>query len=107
MNFSKTILDIDADREIERIAAFIHRMTTASFKRKGAVVGLSGGIDSAVSAELCVRALGEERVIGLLLPEKESNPVSREFGIEEAAKLGIRTIEENIKPHLRCLKGSD
>ncbi|MBI4720795.1 MAG: NAD(+) synthase, partial [Chitinivibrionia bacterium] len=96
MVFSRAILDIDAEREIERIAAFIHRTVTASFKRKGAVVGLSGGIDSAVSAELCVRALGRERVIGVLLPEKESNPVSRAFGMEEAGKLGIRTIEDNI-----------
>jgi NAD+ synthase len=103
MDFSKTVLDLDADREIERITEFIRRMVLISYKRKGAVVGLSGGIDSAVAAELCVRALGRERVLALLLPEKESNPVSRAFGLEEADKLGIRTIEEDITPHLRSL----
>ena len=68
MTFSKSILKLDADREASRIADFITEMTRKNVRRKGAVVGLSGGIDSALTAELCVKALGPERVLALILP---------------------------------------
>ena len=60
MIFSKDILNISPSSEISRISAFIREMTSKNFKRKGAVIGLSGGIDSAVVGELCVRALGKK-----------------------------------------------
>ena len=75
MTFSESVLDIDTSSEITRISNFISEMTRKRLKRKGAVIGLSGGIDSAVVAELCVRALGKDKVLALLLPEKESNPI--------------------------------
>jgi NAD+ synthase len=78
-------------------------MTFARFKRKGAVVGLSGGVDSAVTAALCVRALGSQRVLALLLPEKESSPLSLAYGRSEAARLGIETVEHDITPQLNSL----
>lgn len=77
MGFHKDVLGIDCDRESERIGSFIKQYVRSS-RRDGAVVGLSGGIDSALCAALCVKALGKERVFGLVLPEKESNPVSDE-----------------------------
>jgi len=46
-----------------------------------------------VTAELSVRALGKERVLGLFLPGKESNPISLEFGEKQAAKLGIKSLK--------------
>lgn len=100
MPFSKSILDIDPEPVIAGITAFIRDMTLSRFRRKGAVVGLSGGIDSAVTAALCVRALGSERVFALFMPEEESNPISLKYGRKEAARLGIKTVEENITPHL-------
>jgi len=78
-------------------------MTFRNFKRKGAVIGLSGGIDSAVVAELCVRALGKDKVLGLLLPEKESNPISLEYGRKQAEKLGIETVFVEITKQLESL----
>jgi NAD+ synthase len=69
-------------------------------RREGAVIGLSGGIDSAVSAELCLRALGREKVIGLVLPEKDSSPVSKEFALRQAEKMGIRADIIDIIPTL-------
>lgn len=103
MTFSKEVLNIDASLEAARISDFIRQVTFKDFKRKGAVVGISGGIDSAVVSELCVRALGKEKVIGLLLPELESNPVSLEYGLKQAEKMGIQTIKVDITNHLTSL----
>lgn len=104
MNFCRAILDIEPSDEAARIARFIREVTLKNFKRKGAVVGLSGGIDSAVVGELCVRALGKERVLGLLLPEKEANPVSLSYGQKQAAKMGVKTVETDITDCLASLK---
>lgn len=104
MSFSKSILDITPVSEIPRIFAFIREMTSKNFKRRGAVVGLSGGIDSAVVCELCVRALGRDKVLGMLLPEKESNPLSLEYGEKQAEKMGIETIKADITEYLESLK---
>ncbi|WP_041446467.1 NAD(+) synthase [Pseudothermotoga thermarum] len=40
---------------------------------KGIVVGISGGLDSAVTAALCVKAIGSEKVFGLIMPERDSS----------------------------------
>jgi len=103
MTFNKNIPKIDPENETKNICHFIREMTFKKFKRKGAVVGLSGGIDSAVVAELCVHALGSERVLGVLLPEQESNPISAEYGKKHAEKMGIKTIKVDITENLKCL----
>ena len=104
MTFSRSILDIDTSREVSRISDFIRKMTFKNFKRKGAVIGLSGGLDSAVVAEICVLALGKERVLGLILPEKESNPISSEYAEKQAPKLGIETTTVDITENLKSLE---
>ena len=81
----RTALDIDAEAEAERICGFIYEHVISRFKRKGVVVGLSGGVDSALLACLCVRALGAERVLGVLLPERESSADSASFAAERGA----------------------
>jgi len=104
VKFSKAILDIDIEKEIRSVSEFIHDATLKNFKRRGAIVGLSGGIDSAVVAGFLVRTLGSERVLGLLLPEKESNPISTEYALKQAKKLGIETVLINITDRLEALK---
>ena len=104
MTFAKTVLDIDPGKEISRVSEFIYESTFNKFRRRGAVVGLSGGVDSAVIAKFLVQALGKERVLALLLPEKESNPISTEYGLKQAKKLDIETVLVDITDRLKTLK---
>jgi len=99
MKFHKNVLKISPEKETQRISNFIQQQTL-SMRRDGAVIGLSGGIDSALCAELCVRALGEEKVFGLILPEKESNPISKEYALKQAREMGIKTETIGISPTL-------
>jgi len=89
LEFNKNVLYMNSENEVERIIGFI-RNNVVERKKEGLVIGLSGGIDSALVSALCVRALGKEKVFGLVLPEKESNPVSRDYAEIHAKALGIR-----------------
>jgi len=99
MVFRKDILTINPDVEADRIRDFIRQQTEA-MKRDGAVVGISGGIDSAVALALCVKALGKKDVLGLILPEKESDPVSAAYASKQARNLGVNAITVDITPTL-------
>jgi len=101
MSFSKDILKINCASEADRIIAFI-RDQLQSMHRKGIVIGLSGGVDSALSAALSVKAIGKERVLALLLPDKESSPKSAEFASKHAKLLGIETMTIDITPVLEA-----
>lgn len=102
MTSLKQSLDLNCLEESERVCSFIKEQVASRFRRKGAVVGLSGGIDSAVTAALCVRSLGKEKVLGLVLPEKESSPSSKELGIACAERLGISFEIVDITPQLEA-----
>ncbi len=82
-------LRIEPADVVPRLTAFI-RQAVEDFRREGVVVGLSGGIDSAVVAALAARALGAERVLGLSLPERDSAPESKRLARQLARSLGIR-----------------
>jgi NAD+ synthase len=99
----KNLLQIDCSKEADRIQHFIKEQVFNRFKCRGAVIGLSGGIDSALVSALCVRALGRENCHGLILPEKESNPVSKEYALKHAEALGISTEIIEITKHLEAL----
>jgi NAD+ synthase len=99
MKFHKDILKIDCEKEANRISDFV-KVQTLSMRREGAVIGLSGGVYSAVSAELCVKGLGKARVFGLILPERESSPLSKEFALKQAQKMWISSEIIDITPKL-------
>jgi len=87
--FSKDVLSIDAEGEVDRICEWIGDTVRGMMKRQGVVVALSGGIDSSVVGSLCVRALGAERVFGLLMPERDSSADTERLGWLIASHLGI------------------
>jgi NAD+ synthase len=101
MEFSKDLLKIEPVLEAERIIAFIKDQLRA-MHRKGIIIGISGGVDSALAAALSVKAVGRDRVLGLILPDKESSPQSAEFAARHAAQLGIETMLIDITPMLEA-----
>lgn len=96
----------ELNRDIENLALNIRgfiKNQIVGFKKKGAVLGVSGGIDSAVALTLCVQELGKENVYGILLPEKESAPSSKILGAEICESLGVEYEEVPISPILESL----
>ena len=72
-------------------------------ERDGVILGLSGGIDSAVVAELCKRAVGPERTLALLMPEKDSEDEHIKDALNFAKELGIEAKLINLTPYLKKL----
>jgi len=98
-----TLPDLDCRAEADRIAERVRQLTYTCLRRRGLVVAMSGGIDSSCSAALAVRALGKERVFGLLLPERDSSSASADLGKLLAEHLGIRYVVQNIAPTLDAI----
>jgi len=99
--FGPATLDIDAGRETERIAAAIRSVVERS-RRKGIVVGVSGGIDSSVTAALAVRALGAKRVFALHMPEQESADETLPLSTSVTDWLRVDSVVEDISPVLEA-----
>lgn len=98
MKSSLTIKNMDA--VVESLKDFIKDQIQNNFNRKGAVIGISGGIDSAVVAALCVKALGPDKVLGLIMPEKDSNPQSKLLAELFCKKFNIKTEVVDMTPIL-------
>ena len=98
--YSAETLKIDGAHEIERIAKTLREQVNKRLRRRGIVVGLSGGIDSSVTAALAVEAFGPQRVLAVFMPEKDSEDDSLTLGRMLGDKLGVETVLENIEPVL-------
>jgi NAD+ synthase len=109
--FNKDILLIeDIEVECNRIIEGIRESVTHKLHRKGGVIGISGGIDSSVTMALAAKALGDENLLGIMLPEKDSSGDSALFAQKLADKFNVRTITENITGALEgfgCYKRRD
>lgn len=99
--FGPESLRIDEAAETERISEQI-RAYMRRTRRKGAVVAVSGGIDSSVVAALCVHALGADRVFAIQMPEAESADETLDISSELISSLGIDSTYENISPMLEA-----
>jgi NAD+ synthase len=98
-----TVLGIDCEKTVEHICARMREILRKDLSRQGFVIAMSGGIDSSVCAALAVKALGPEKVFGLLLPEQDSSGFSTERGELLARHLGIDYLIEDIAPALEAL----
>ena len=97
------VFDMDANAVVESICKRLRESLSRELSRRGLVIAMSGGIDSSVCAALCARALGPQRVYGLLLPERDSSSESVSRGTLLARHLGIAWELFDIGPALEAL----
>ena len=81
----------DLETTVNSITYFIKNEVFEKFQKSGAVLGLSGGIDSAVTCGLCVKSLNPEKILGLIMPERESDPQSQETAENVGKEFNIET----------------
>jgi len=109
--FSKNLIKLNnIEQTVSDITEKLRDDVFNVLKRKGAVVGISGGIDSSVTLALAVKALGAEKVIGVIMPENDSSPESKTLALQLAEKFGVQSIEENMTAALEgfeCYKRRD
>ncbi len=103
--FHKNVLDLDCGAECARIEAVIREQVGRELHRRGVVVGVSGGVDSAVCVTLAARALGPERVQAILMPGKNTTPANTELGKAICDWLGVKYAFAPIDPAIEALGG--
>lgn len=101
--FSKDILNLDAEQEVERISKAMRTLMRTEIKRRGIVLGLSGGIDSSVTCGLVVKALGAGKVFGLHMPERHSSDETLSLSTSVSDCFGIDSAHENISGILEAV----
>lgn len=103
--FHKEILKInDIEIVCNTIVEKLKTDTIQKLHRFGGVVGISGGIDSSVTLALTAKAFGPDKVLGIMLPEQDSSPVSALLAEKLASKFKVKTLTENITGALKGFK---
>lgn len=97
------VFSMDMATETGRITEGIRKLLRKDLRKRGLVVAVSGGVDSGVAAGLSVRAVGREKVFGLLMPEADSSPASLENGRKLVQQLGIDHLVEDVAPVLEAI----
>ena len=100
--FGPDVLELDLEAEATRISRLLVD-AVAKLHRRGLIVALSGGIDSSTSGALAARALGPDKVLGLLLPDRESSAASLELGRAVAETCGFPHLVQDITPTLEAI----
>ncbi len=100
MKFTKDSIKIDPAKETKRIISKLKEEIAFVLRKKGAVVGVSGGIDSSVVLALCVKAIGPEKVLAVMLPERDSSPDSLHLAKILTNKLNVPYVVEDISDAL-------
>lgn len=101
LKFNQNVLDIqNVEDVVLELQQFIKDQIFDKFKRRGAVIGISGGIDSALTCILCANAINPENIIGLIMPEKDSDPKSSIYAKTLCEKFNIKSVEVDVTPVL-------
>jgi NAD+ synthase len=101
--FSAATLAIDPAKEADKIVKALREQLRGPLRKRGLVLGLSGGIDSSVCAALAARAVGAKNVHALFMPENDSDPESLRLGRTIAETFGIDSVVEDIGPSLQAM----
>lgn len=102
-SLTEKALNFDMDLEVKKIKDRLVSILREDLHRRGFVVAMSSGIDSSVSAALCVEALGPKKVFGLMLPEQDSSSESLRKAKILAEHLGIEYLVHDIAPTLEAI----
>ncbi len=103
MSFSENVFNLDCAACVSAITQELRRHLSATFRRKGYVVAVSGGIDSSVTLALCAKAVGPERVLALQMPERHSAEETLFLSGRVAETFGVRTVHEDISDTLSAV----
>lgn len=101
--FNRNALRLDAGEETQKIIADLQQAVNHRLRKRGAVVGISGGIDSSVTLALCKRSFGTQNVLGVIMPEKDSDPESRSLASCLVEILQVPAIVEELTPALESI----
>ena len=96
MAFTRNSILIDPKLETERICNNLKEIVAFKLKKRGAIVGVSGGIDSSVVLALCARTFGSDKVLAVMMPEKDSNPESKNLATILCNKYNVPYIVEDL-----------
>ena len=101
--FSNDVLHIDPEKEVAKISKRLRDLMVNRLKRRGIIIGLSGGIDSSVTTALAVKAFGQARVLALLMPERHSASETLKLSSIVADHFGVESIHEDISGILEAV----
>jgi NAD+ synthase len=102
VSFSRDVLHLDLEAKAVALCQALEDAVLRKLKRRGLVVAVSGGIDSACVLALAARALGPKRVHALLLPERDSSSESARLGRALCEKFHIEYELIDIAPILEA-----
>lgn len=101
MAFTKDSIKLDVASTVEKITEKLKHDVLKKLKKRGAVVGISGGIDSSVVLALCAKTFGPQKVLGVMMPEFDSNPDSKELATQLANKFDVKYVVEDMTDALK------
>ena len=96
MKFTRNVLTLDPAAESGRIVQSLRRNVLNVLRRRGAVVGISGGVDSSVVLALCVQAFGADKVVAIMMPDKDSDPESEQLARQLARQFEVEPVLEDV-----------
>ncbi len=100
---TRAALAIDAEAVSQRICEHLRATVLGTLRRRGLVLGVSGGVDSAVCTALAARALGPDKVLALFMPERDSSDAALRLGRLVTDRFGVPTLVETLGPALEAI----